>query len=290
MDRPSRITSPPERKTPLSTRPLTQGHLTWPSLGAVYFWTVVFILFLPIILLVVFSFNNSTTLVFPLKGFTPRWFMELPKNIEMLKAVRTSILLGLGSSLVATILGAMAAIAIVRYSFPGRGLFVGAVALPLVIPYVILGVSLLIMLHQIGIHLSAWAAGLAHVVISVPYATLVIAARLVGFPQNLEEAAMDLGASYWGALLRVTIPISFPALLAAFLICFTISFDEFAIASFLVGTQPTLPVYLYSQLRFPTRLPLVVALAAILMTASMALILLSEWLRGAGQSTRPREK
>jgi len=263
---------------------------TLPSFGALYFWTVVFILFLPIILLIIFSFNDSTTLVFPLKGFTLKWFMELPRNTEMLKAVRTSILLGFGSSLVATILGAMAAIAIVRYNFPGRGLFVGVVALPLVIPYVILGVSLLIMLHQIGVHLSAWAAGFAHVVISIPYATLVIAARLVGFPQNLEEAAMDLGATYWEALLRVTIPISFPALLAAFLICFTISFDEFAIASFLVGTQPTLPVYLYSQLRFPTRLPLVVALAAILMTASMVLILFSEWLRRAGQTTKPRVK
>ena len=248
------------------------------------------VLILPIFLLIIFSFNNSTTLVFPLKDFTTKWFMDLPKNAEMLKAVRTSLLLGLGSSLVATILGAMGAIAIVRYKFPGRGLFVGVITLPLVIPYVILGVSLLIMLHQIGVHLSAWAAGLAHVVISIPYATLVIMARLVGFPQNLEEAAMDLGATYWGALIRVIIPISFPALLAAFLICFTISFDEFAIASFLVGTQPTLPVYLYSQLRFPTRLPLVVALAAILMTASMILILLSEWLRRVGQTTHPREK
>jgi spermidine/putrescine transport system permease protein len=152
-----------------------------------------------------------------------------------------------------------------------------------VIPYVILGVSLLIMFHQAGLRLSAWTAGLAHVVISVPYALLVIASRLVGFPQNLEEAAMDLGTTYWGALLRVTVPIIFPSLVAAFLIAFTISFDEFAIASFLVGTQPTLPVYLYSQLRFPTRLPLVVSLASLLMIGSMAVILVSEWLRRLGQ-------
>ena len=115
-----------------------------------------------------------------------------------------------------------------------------------------------------------------------------IASRLMGFPQNLEEAAMDLGCSYWGALLRVTLPISFPALMAAFLICFTISFDEFAIASFLVGTQPTLPVYLYSQLRFPSRLPLVVSMAAILMAGSMILVLLSEWLRRLGQTSPGR--
>jgi spermidine/putrescine transport system permease protein len=101
---------------------------------------------------------------------------------------------------------------------------------------------------------------------------------------------MDLGATYWGALWRVTLPIIFPALTAAFLICFTISFDEFAIASFLVGTQPTLPVYLYSQLRFPTRLPLVVSMAAILMSASMAIVLFSEWLRRVGQTPQPKKK
>ncbi len=135
------------------------------------------------------------------------------------------------------------------------GIFLAVAALPLVIPYVILGVSLLILFNEIGIPLSAFAAGMAHVIISIPYAMLIVASRLVGFPDNLEEAAMDLGASYWGALLRVTIPICSPALLAAFLLCFTMSFDEFAIASFLVGTDATLPVYLYSQLRFPTRLP-----------------------------------
>lgn len=259
------------------------------TLGWIYYGIIVFILFLPIFLLILFSFNDSTRLVFPLRGFTLRWYGELVRNPELLRAVRTSILLGLGSSLLATVFGTMGAIVVVRYQFPGRGAFIAIAAMPLVIPYVILGVSLLIMLHTLGVSLSAWTAGLAHVVISLPYALLVITARLVGFPQNLEEAAMDLGATYWGALRRVTLPIIFPALVAAFLICFTISFDEFAIASFLVGTQPTLPVYLYSQLRFPTRLPLVVSMAAILMTASVVVILFSEWLRRLGQPSRPEK-
>ena len=260
------------------------------SPGSLYYWLVIGILFLPIILLIIFSFNDSTRLVLPLRGFTLRWYGELIKNTELHGAVRTSVLLALGSSSIATILGMMGALAIVRFQFPGRGVFIAAAAMPLVIPYVILGVSLLIMLHTLGVHLSAWTAGLAHVVISLPYALLVITARLVGFPQNLEEAAMDLGATYWGALRRVTLPIMSPALMAAFLICFTISFDEFAIASFLVGTEPTLPVYLYSQLRFPTRLPLVVSMAGILMTISMIMILLSEWLRRAGASAQPKKK
>lgn len=250
---------------------------------SLYYLLVVAVLFTPILLLIIFSFNNSTRLVFPLRGLTFEWYHQLPDNPELLNAFRTSIMLGLVSSLVATLLGALGAIALVRYRFPLRGIFVGVSAMPLVIPYIILGVSLLIMLNQVGVPLSAWTAGLAHVVISFPYALLVIGARLVGFPDNLEEAAMDLGATYWEALLRVTLPIISPALVAAFLLCFTISFDEFSIASFLVGTQPTLPVYMYSQLRFPTRLPLVVALAAILMVGSMGIVVLTEWLRRIGQ-------
>jgi spermidine/putrescine transport system permease protein len=252
------------------------------SFGSIYYTLFTLILFLPIIMLVIFSFNDSTQLVFPLKGFTWRWYARLLESRELLNALRTSLLLGLGSATIATVLGTMGALILARYNFPGKGVFTAVAAMPLVIPYVILGVSLLIMFTQIGIPLSAWAAGLAHVVISIPYALLIITARLVGFPANLEEAAMDLGSSYWGALLRVTLPMSAPALLAAFLVCFTISFDEYAIASFLVGTQPTLPVYLYSQLRFPTRLPLVVSLAAILMVGSMVIVLLAERLRRVG--------
>jgi len=256
----------------------------WLSPGAIYFLAVCALLYLPIVLLIIFSFNNATALVFPLKGFTLKWYGQLFENRELLKALGNSLMIGAGSSLLATIFGSMGAIAIVRFKLPGRSAFLAVAALPLVIPYVILGVSMLILFNEVGIPLSAFAAGLAHVVISIPYAMLIVASRLVGFPDNLEEAAMDLGASYWGALLRVTIPICSPALLAAFLLCFTISFDEYSIASFLVGTDATLPVYLYSQLRFPTRLPMVVALAAILMTVTMVVMLLSEWLRRAGQT------
>jgi len=255
-----------------------------PSLGSIYFLVIIVLLYLPILILIIFSFNNATAMVFPFKGFTLQWYEKLFQNSELFKAVGNSLIIGFGSSLVATMLGTMGAIAVVRYKLPGRGVFLAVAALPLVIPYVILGVSLLILFNEIGIPLSAFAAGLAHVIISIPYAMLIVAARLVGFPDNLEEAAMDLGATYWGALLRVTIPICAPALLAAFLLCFTMSFDEFAIASFLVGTDATLPVYLYSQLRFPTRLPTVVALAAILMTITITVMLFNEWLRRAGQT------
>jgi spermidine/putrescine transport system permease protein len=257
--------------------------------GGIYFIIFALLLYLPILLLVLFSFNDSINLSFPLKGFTLNWYTELSQTNELIKAVQVSIILGIGVSIVATLIGTMGAIAIVRFNFPGRDIITAIGAMPLVIPYVILGVSSLILFKEIGIPLSAWAAGIPHVVVSIPYALLIVAARLVGFPKNIEEAAMDLGTTYWGALLRVTLPISLPSIIAAFLVCFTISFDEYAISSFLVGTQSTLPVYMYSQLRFPRRLPIVVALAAILMVSTILLLVLAEWFRGYGQTTSQKE-
>jgi len=253
------------------------------SPGFAYFALVTLFLYLPIGLLILFSFNDSTSLIFPLKGFTLKWYNELLGASQLLEAMRHSLVLGLGSSLVATAFGTMAAIGIARFDFPGRSIFLAIASLPLVIPYVVLGVALLILFSSWGVPLSLWTVGAAHVVVNIPYVMLIVAARLAGFEQNLEEAAMDLGATYWGTLMRVTLPISAPALVSAFLSSFTTSFDEFALAFFLTGTQNTLPVYLYSQLRFPSRLPLVVTLAAIIMTASVVIIVFSEWLRRVGQ-------
>lgn len=255
------------------------------TVGSVYFWLLALFLYLPIFLLIVFSFNDADTLTFPLKGFSLRWYRELLDATELLGSVRNSVVVGILSSLVATALGTMAAIGIVRYRFRGRDIFLSISAMPLVIPAIVMGVALLILFRQIvDVELSLWTAGLAHVVINIPIAMLIVAARLAGFPENLEEAAMDLGATYWGTLFRVTLPMSFPALVAAFLTAFTTSFDEYAMTVFVIGTEPTLPVYLYSQLRFPRRLPLVVTLAAIVMIASVVLLLAAERMRRAGES------
>ncbi len=252
-------------------------------LGAAYFVLMILFLYLPIFLLILFSFNDSVMLSFPLRGFTLRWYEALLQSSELLKSVSNSLVVGFFSSLGATILGAMAAIAVARFRFPGRDFFLMVGALPLVIPYVVLGVAMLILFHQLGIELSLWTVGAGHVLINIPYVMLIVAARLAEFDQNLEEASMDLGANYWATLMRITLPISSPALLSAFLSSFTTSFDEFALAFFLTGTDNTLPVYLYSQLRFANRLPVVVTLAAIIMVASLIILVFSEWLRRYGQ-------
>jgi spermidine/putrescine transport system permease protein len=254
------------------------------SPGAIYYWIFAVFLYLPIFLLVIFSFNDSALLLFPLKGFTLQWYRDLRNATELLEAARNSVIVGLFSSLAATVLGTMAAIGIVRFNFPGRNLFVAVSALPLVIPAVVVGVALLILFRQVfDWELSLWTVGLAHVVIHIPVVALIVGARLAGFPDNLEDAAMDLGASYWGAQLRVVLPMSASALAAAFLTAFTTSFDEYAMSVFVVGTDTTLPVYMYSLLRFPRRLPLVVAMGGLIMVGSVVVIMFAEWLRTSGE-------
>lgn len=256
----------------------------WLGLG--YYLLLLIFLQLPILLLIVFSFNDSVLLVFPLKGFTLQWYRELLQATELINAAKNSLIIGLVSSVVATVLGGAAAIAIARYNFPGREFFLNIATLPLVIPYVVLAVALLLMFQALNVELSLWTIMIGHTIINMPYVMLIVAARLSGFANNLEEAAMDLGATYWGTLMRVTLPISMPALVAAFLSSFTMSFDEFSLSFFLAGTQNTLPVYLYSQLRFPSRLPLAVTTAAVVIMVSVVILLFSEWLRRIG-TNRP---
>lgn len=251
-----------------------------------YYALLALFLHLPIALLILFSFNDSVLLVFPLKGFTLDWYRQLLGASELIAAARNSLIVGLVSSTLATALGAVAGIAIARFDFPLRSLFLNLSTLPLVIPYVVLGVALLILFQAAGIQLNLWTITVGHTIVNIPYVMLIVSARLSGFADNLEEAAMDLGATYWGTLMRVTLPISMPALLAAFLSSFTLSFDEFSLAFFLSGTQNTLPVYLYSQLRFPSRLPLAITTASVVMLISLAVLVISEWLRRVGSSRR----
>ena len=256
-------------------------QLKW--LGPFYYVLLAVFLYLPLLFLIIFSFNDSVVLTFPLKGFTLRWYEQFLHTPELLTAFRNTIWVAVLSSLAATILGAMAAIVVSRYTFFGKRLFTSLVTFPMVIPYLVLGVALLLLFNAVGIPLNLWTVTIGHIIINLPYAMLIIGARLAGFAGNLEEASMDLGETYWGTLRKVTLPIITPALLAAFLSSFSTSFDEFALTFFLTGTDITLPIYLYSQLRFPTRLPLAITAAAVVIVVSSLFLLLSEWLRNFGE-------
>jgi spermidine/putrescine transport system permease protein len=244
-------------------------------LQALFVLVVVF-LYAPIVILLVFSFNDSALPAFPLSGFTLHWYREFLSNSELRGSLETSAIIAALSSLGAVFLGTLASIALARRRFHGKALVSALLLSPLVIPFVVFGISLLLLFHTIGIPRSVLTVVIGHVVISLPYTILVLVPRLEQVDASLEEAAYDLGAGRWATFRLVTLPLILPAVVSALLIAFTTSFDEYAVASFLVGTRSTFPIYLYSALRFPSQLPQVIAVAVVVLVASLTVIVAAE--------------
>jgi len=246
-------------------------------------------LYLPVLLLPIFSFNDSSVAVFPLKGFTFRAYQTMAANALLVHSVWNSIIVGASVSVVSTAFGLLGAMAATRYILPGKGPVMGTIMLPLVVPSLILAIALLVVLRKVfDIPLTLWTIGAGHTFICVPYSIMVLISRLEGFDKGLEEASNDLGENAWMTFWRVTFPIALPGIVASLLMCFTTSFDEFVMAFFLSGTEQTLPVFLYSQLRFPNNLPPTLALGSCILGASVVIVIFSEWLRRRGvQSSKP---
>lgn len=258
--------------------PVSRGPRQSPLLGG-YFTLLVVLLYLPIFVLVLFSLNQNTVLIFPLEGFTLDWYQKALDTPEAIDAARNSLIVALGSSVVATTLATMTAILITRFSFRGKQVLLAAASLPLIVPYIVLAVALLILFSLIGVDRSLLTVAAAHSVVALPYALLIIVSRLTGLSPFLDEASSDLGADYPTTLRRVILPIIAPAVAAAWLVAFTASFDEFALALFLSGPEPTLPVFIYGQLRFASRFPMLIALAVLVMAGTLTLAFLADRLR-----------
>lgn len=207
-------------------------------------------LYAPIALLVLYSFNASR-LVTVWGGFSTRWYGALLHDAQMLDAIWVTLRVGLISATLATLLGTLAAVALVRAGrFRGRSAFAGMVYAPLVMPEVILGLSLLLLFVSLGLPRGFWTVTLAHATVTLCYATVVVQARLSSFDIRLEEAARDLGRTPVQAFLAVTLPNIAPAVAAAWMLAFTLSLDDLVIASFTSGPgATTLPMRLYSQVR-----------------------------------------
>jgi spermidine/putrescine transport system permease protein len=239
-----------------------------------------FTLYGPVMLLPLFSFNDSIYMTFPMKSFTTKWYGEMIDDKSLMEALWVSIKIAVLVAIVSTVFGFLAAKAMTRYRLWGRGVMFAFILLPLIVPSIILGASLLSFFRLfLVIDLSVWTVGLAHILISIPFSMLVLIARLEGFERNLEEASYDLGMSVWQTFRRVTLPLAMPGVLASLLLCFMVSFDEFLLAFFLSGNQATLPVYMYSLLRFPQFLPGILALGSCILVASAILVSIAEWLR-----------
>ncbi len=239
-------------------------------------------LFAPIILLPLFAFNDATIIAFPLSGFTTRWFGELAGNVTLHRAVQNSLVIAVSAAVISTALGIFAARAATRYRFPFKGGIVGFIMLPLVLPEIIVAVSLLIVLLGLGVKLSLLTVILGHVLICTPFCIAILNSAFASLDRNLEEAAIDLGETPVSTFRLIILPLVAPGIVSSLLISFTVSLDEFMIAFFLAGTQPTLPVYIFSQFRFPQAVPVIMALGTILVVLSIALLAVAEYFRRRG--------
>ena len=254
--------------------------------NALLIYTVLYLafLYLPVMFLPLFSFNDGTIVAFPIKGWTLEWYRQLAGQETMLQALGNSLIVGAVTALFSTSMGLFAARAYVRYRFPGKEASEGLVMLPLVIPGIIVASSMLILFISIGLKPSLTAVILGHTFLALPFSVSIMKSAFDDFDVSLEEAAFDLGSTVTETFRRVTLPIVFPGIVASLLVTFTVSFDEFVLAFFLSGNQPTLPVYIWSQIRFPAKLPNTLALGSLLLLASILLLVVAELFRRRSSS------
>jgi spermidine/putrescine transport system permease protein len=244
-------------------------------------FVVVYLVFLyaPALLLPVFAFNDSTIISFPLSNFTFDWFLGLRNESALHDALGNSLLVALSSAILSTCLGVLASRASARHEFFAKKSIISFLLLPLVLPEIIIAVSLLVVLSQMGFALSLWTVVLGHTLVCMPFSIAILTSAFNNMDQSLEEASFDLGETGWGTFRRVILPLVAPGIVSSLLITFTLSLDEVIIAFFLTGTGATLPVYIWGQLRFPNKLPNVMALGLLLLLFSLLLLSVGEYFR-----------
>jgi putrescine transport system permease protein len=245
-------------------------------------------LYVPLFLLVIYSFNDSR-LVTVWGGWSTRWYQGLLQNQALMDAAWVSLKVATVAATLATILGTLAALALVRAgTFRGRTLFAGLVYAPLVMPEVITGLALLLLFVAIDFDRGFWTVALAHVTFTMCFVAVVVQSRLLSFDNSLEEAALDLGATPLRAFFAVTLPIILPAVAAGWLLAFTLSLDDLVIANFTAGPgNTTLPMRIYSQVRLGVTPEVnaistvfIVAITVVVLTASLAM----KWQQGRVES------
>jgi spermidine/putrescine transport system permease protein len=258
------------------------------TLGAFFVLLAAF-LYVPIVILMVFSFNDDRVIAFPLRGFTLEWYDEMLHNAPLLASLKVSAIVAAISGAIAVVLGVLAAYALARRRIVGRGPVVGLLLSPLVIPYLVLGIALLILFRAVdqgltalfGVYLGlgTHVIVIGHVVLSLPFVILTVMPRLERIHVAVEEAARDLGAGPLDTFRRITVPLLMPAIVSAFMIAFTLSFDEYALASFVAGQEATYPIFLYGQVRIGVGLPQMIAISVVIMLTSLLVVIGAELYR-----------
>jgi spermidine/putrescine transport system permease protein len=232
--------------------------------------------------LVIFSFNSGTRLGV-WEGFSLRWYERVFTSREWLGSLQVTLWIAIFSTLISTVLGTLAGLALERFRFRGRNAYDGMLYLPVIIPDIVMALSLLLFFSSINVSLSRWTVLIGHVAFNTAFVAVIIRARLASLDPRLEEAAADLYANPWQAFRRVTLPLLRPAILAGALMAFTMSFDEFVITSFVSGQgDTTLPVKIYSSIRFGLK-PEITAVASLVLLISVALVVVSLLMQRGGR-------
>jgi spermidine/putrescine transport system permease protein len=259
---------------PRGAQPFKWEH----ALLAVHSWVVYFFLYAPIAILIIFSFNKAKqTAIW--QGFTFEWYGKLLGNTLILSAVKNSLIVAGITTVVATIIGTAAALALGRYSFRGKTMTQATLFLPIIIPEIVIGAALVTFFGVVSWRLSLTTVVIAHIAFSISYVAIVVRARLAGFDRALEEAAGDLGAGPIETFFRVTLPLIMPGIIAGALLVFTISIDDYVITSFVAGVgATTLPLQIYSMVKVGVT-PEVNAVSTLLLLVTIATITIAQRLQ-----------
>jgi spermidine/putrescine transport system permease protein len=267
---PAGIEPPPERRPPLGAR---LASLVLP----VFTGLAVFYLFLPIAVMIVFSFNDpSGRQNITWQGFTFQNYLDIWGRPDITGPMVNAIVVAVAATLIATILGTLIGIALTRYDFRGRNGLNLLIFIPMATPEIIMGASLLSLFVSFGVQRDLTTIIIAHVMFNISYVVVTVRARIAGFNRSLEEAAMDLGADEWQTFRRVTFPLIFPGILAAALLAFALSIDDYVITSFVAGRSITFPLWVFgvSRLGVP---PEVNVLGTLIFLVAIAFIAVQIW-------------
>ncbi len=255
------------------------GAARWRRRRAINAWAwrgfltlVGLLLFGPLVILVLFSFNDSNILAFPLEGVTMKWYADALTDPELLKALANSLQVAFVVAPLCLVLGTLAAFGLTRFRFRGRGVIGGLVGAPLVLPWLIIGIAALMGYARADIDLSLKTVVLTQTVCTFPLVTAIVAAQLFRFEKVQEEAAIDLGCSRLQVLRHIILPHIGPALAAAGIFAFAWSFNNYEISAFVLGFQQTFPVWVYSSVRNPDHTAVVNAISALISAAQVVLI------------------
>lgn len=243
-------------------------------------WTLLIFAFMyfPVAVILIFSLNDSEIIAFPLQGLTLRWYESVVSDGRLGGGFATTLMVAFPAAILSTFLGALAALALTRYEMKLKLVFAILLLLPFLIPKLILAVAQLILLSELGVARNLVTVTLGQVIVILPFTTLVVASVLVRIDRRLEEAAVDLGASAWSVFRRVTLPLMRNGLVAAMFIAFVLSSSEVVLTTFLSGRAQPLSLLVASDFRFAIS-PALNALAVLIVTGNIALVLVGEAIR-----------